>query len=160
MKLSANAVATLLAKYHIQPPVTDERFLEHADVTRGTQLSLLCFEGKDSRKRLAVGWNRMRWLHECPISEDDAAQTLRELHAAGAVPAAYQEQHTLQHLLVRCSHLYLDEGLLRLRLAPVYLRENGYRIGSAWMWSKSPVTVPRRLEPDAHDKAAVFAHRA
>ena len=63
------------------------------------------------------------------------------------------------HLLLRCSQMFATENLQRVRLAPVYVRRNDYRIGGVSMTGDSRVSPGRRLEPHAHDKDAVFAHR-
>lgn len=159
MKIPALVVRRLLAKYAILPPVIDERYLEHGDITRGTRLHVFCFQSPTVGKCIVVASNRMKWLRACPLSDIEAAQLVREIHELHAIPGSRQEQQTLQHLLVRCSRLYVNEHLLRLRLAPVYLRENGYRIGNASIWSTARIAAAKRLNPHAHDKAAVFAHR-
>ena len=159
MNIPATTVRRLLAKHAILPPVIDERYLEHGDVTRGTRLHVFCFRSPAAGKCIVVTCNRLKWLRVCPLSETEAAQLVSDIHQEHAIPGSRQEQQTLQHLLVRCSRLYIGERLQRLRLAPVYLRENGYRIGNASMWSTAKIAAAKRLEPHAHDKAAVFAHR-
>jgi hypothetical protein len=120
---------------------------------------IFCFKSRAFGKCMAVTSGRVKWLRQCPLTEAGATQLAAELHDAGAIPGVRQERQMLQHLLVRCSRLYMDEGLEWLRLAPVYLRENGYRVGNASMWSKAKLTARKRLDSHAHDKAALFAHR-
>lgn len=159
MRIPNNDVVTLLEKYRIHPPVTDERYLSHADLTRGVPLRIVCAIDPENGKQLFVSSGRARWIRACPLSAEQAEALVGEISEAGVIPNEAQELETLAHLLRRCSRLFAEEDLQRLRLAPVYIRRNDYRVGAASMTSASRVFVETRLDSGAHDKGAVFAHR-
>jgi hypothetical protein len=159
MRVPQSTVDALLVKYHIHPPVTDERYLRHADIARGVALHVVCLRDRVLGDRIIVSSGRARWTRACPLSPENAKALAAEIADERALPHASQELETLVHLLLRCSRLFADEGLARLRLAPVYVRRNDYHIGSAAMASTSHIAAHKRLEPHAHDRDAVFAHR-
>lgn len=156
MRVPKNAVDALLARYRIHTSLAGE---PHADLARGVPLRILCLDDSLLGKRIVIASNRERFERACPISEDDARQLVSELREQGVLPNHVQELQMLEHLLVRCSQLFVDEGLRRLRLAPVYIRRNDYRVGGAAMTSASHISAVKRLDPHAHDAGAVFAHR-
>src|SRR5579872_621096 len=157
MRLPAETTHALLAKYHIHKPVTDERFLHHADVTRGVPLSIICLTDPYAGKQIIVSSNRKRCVQACPLSLQHAEMLVGELGDQGIFSSTPAEREMLAHLLLRCSELFVHEGLQRFYLAPVYVRPNDYRIGHASMSSGSRISIEQRLDPHAHDKGAVFA---
>lgn len=159
MRVPNTTVEALLAQYRIHTPITDERYLHHADVSVGVPLHIVCVDDPLFGKRLVVSSNRRRWTLGCPLSPDHAAGLVRELRESGVLPKDRQTLEMVEHLLLRCSALFTEHALQRLRLAPVYVRRNDYQVGGAAMNSSARISAVKRLEPHAHDVGAVFAHR-
>jgi len=155
----AEKTAVLLRRYGVHVPVTDERFAGHADLERGTPLQVVFRPDERYGRVAAVTCAGVEVVRACPLTREKAAGIVDKLRRRGVLPALYQERATLTHLLVRCSELYLRENLERLELDPVYLRQNDYRIAGVQLVPQGPLHAEPRLEPHAHDKNAVFAHR-
>ncbi|HEV3153836.1 MAG TPA: hypothetical protein VGZ02_08545 [Candidatus Baltobacteraceae bacterium] len=157
--LTQEDLGILLKRYGIHAPVTDERFLGHADVDRGIVLEIACEPDDRYGKILAVTCQDERVFRSCPLTREKASGIVDKLRRRGVLPDRAQERNTLTNLLVRCADLYSREQLESLELSPVYLRENDYRIGCAHANALGSAAVKPRLAPHAHDKGAVFAHR-
>lgn len=151
MILKPAKVELLLKKFGIHAPAADQ--------DRGTALRITCHNDALGRKQIAVACLDFESFKPCPLTTEDAASIVNALHERHLIPGHAHEGHTLEHLLLRCSELFVAEDLESLSLAPVYLRENDYRVAHAEMAHKGPVEAKARLDPDAHDKSAVFDYR-
>lgn len=158
MVLDSNHVTSLLKQYGIHVPVTDERFLSHAALDRGTALRIECASNAYG-KQIILNCENYESTRFCPLGPDEAQSMVDDLHRLHLIPEHGQTRNTLAHLLMKCAELYVAEDLQRFTLAPVYLRENDYRIGAAEMAHAGMLEHRTRLAPEAHDKGAVFAYR-
>jgi hypothetical protein len=159
MTMAANHIENVLKRHGIHVPVTDERFSSHADLERGMRLRIECTDDEEHGKRITLGCGRFESTRPCPLTTFGAKSMADDLAEQHLIPKHGQERATLVHLLLRCSALFLDEELDHFTLSPLYLRENDYRVGSVGMTHSGPIGQRPRLEPDAHDKGAVFAYR-
>lgn len=156
--LTHDEAEVLLKRYGIHAPVTDQRFLEHADLERGTPVQITCLDSR-GREEIVLTCQDFTASKPCPLTQEDAANMVNDLQQRHLIPDRGHERHTLEHLLLRCSELFAAEHLERLRLAPVYLRENDYRVAAAEFTHRGAVDAKPRLDPGAHDTGAVFAYR-
>ncbi|MHB8461559.1 MAG: hypothetical protein ACYDA1_02835 [Vulcanimicrobiaceae bacterium] len=152
---------TLLERFGLHVPITDERYLAHAQVNRGLCVTIDGHFDEDLGAKViellvdSVSAHRM-----CPLSELQANALLDEIHAKRDIfPHESAFSHMVTHLLIKCSKLYSESGIDGFVLYPVYLQEKDYRIGVARMFRSKALHLKERLEPHAHDRKAAFYHR-
>lgn len=142
MRVPNKAVDALLEQYRVHAPGSGERFAQHAGVSGETPLRILFLDDPLLGRYLLLASNEHRWIRPCPLSENDAAGLVSETREDGALDHSAQELSTLAELLIRCSRLFASENLRRLRLAPVYLGTDDYRVGSASMTRSGAILSP------------------
>ena len=150
--------ARLLRQYGINPPVTDERLARHLDLTRGIALEIDATEDPyfGPSLRLTIGGRRSSV--PCPMNSDEAERLVDEFRLAHLLPDVFHEDMTLVHLLLKCSKLFVETGLVGLHLE-CHLSIRGYRVNEVRVSSDGRLDVVPRLDPHAHDRKAVFPGR-
>jgi hypothetical protein len=68
-------------------------------------------------------------------------------------------EHMLADLLLKITKLFDQCGATRLELSPLRLHATSYHIEKAAPLHEKPLRITTRLEPDSHDRRAVFDHR-
>jgi hypothetical protein len=67
--------------------------------------------------------------------------------------------HMLAEPLLRASKLFEDARATKLEFSLLRLHPSTYHIGAVALLAGKPLHVEARLEPDSHDRRAVFHHR-
>lgn len=148
----------LLRIYGINTPVTDERFAAHHELDSGIPVTLDGVADPELGPAIRLKISKQRGMRMCPVTEYEAETLVDEFHAAGILPPDEKRDHTLAHLVVKCSKLYTDSGIGELHLV-LYLTPQGYRTHAVYMLRARNVSVKKRLTPNAHDVGAVFPWR-
>lgn len=158
-RLSETEAAELLRRYKIHTPVSDERYLAHADLDRGYQAAIAIgpHHGESSTIALVHGDYRIERL--VPLSEFEAAAMVEQLRTAGMVPLGESVSAMLANVLVQAAKLYEQESLAALALDPIFIRTNDYRVANVTIDARKKTAVKKRLAGAAHDAGAVFPYR-
>ncbi|MGZ3496318.1 MAG: hypothetical protein ACXWNK_06755 [Vulcanimicrobiaceae bacterium] len=158
--LEDSVVRQILARFGLHPPVNDERFLAHAEIDRGIRVTI---EGRIDpeldQKVVVLHSARASVSHTCPLTMFEGLRMVDALREAHVVPDDDAFRGMLVHLLGRSAKLYARSGIDSFTFDPVYLTRRGYRIGAARMLRTQKVRVKKRLQPDAHDRKALFEYR-
>jgi hypothetical protein len=152
-------IRVLLEKYAIAPPPTDARFLSHAQTDAGVPVMITARIDPELGPMLRASINGEHAERACPLTEDAAMAIVEYLRSKRLIAGDAQAQRTLAHLLVKCGRMFAETGADELRLTPVYVAADGYRIHEVSMRTTKPIKAKPRLEGDAHDKGAVFTAR-
>jgi hypothetical protein len=133
----------LLRIYGINAPVAEERLEFDHSFDAGIAVTI---DGVSESKqgpniRLKIG--RRREALMAPVTELDAENLVRAFRDEDLLPDGRWD-HPLAQLLVKCSKLYVDNGLGELHLL-LYLTPQGYRTHAVYMMRsrKVPVRVTR-----------------
>lgn len=157
--ISENVVVELLRRYGIHAPVTDERYLRHAELDRGYRLTLEVKEDGD-RPHIMLRRGEAEASRIVPLTEFAARSMVAEFCEAAALPAlSSRARATLAHVLEEAARLFSEEQLASLRFEPFYLRDNDYRVMHVQAQAKKKLRLKKRLIATAHDAGAVFAYR-
>jgi hypothetical protein len=159
-RIKQSTVDSLLASYGIARPATDERFLSHGVVDVGVPLTIgMGFDptGVAKVRVAAAGVEIAEDARE--IAGYGADGLVDQLREKFAIPGDTRTKHTLAHLVTKCARLFLETGIDDLRIETAYLTRVGYRVQRVSMRSTKPIKAHPRLDPDAHDRHAVFAGR-
>ncbi len=159
IRIPAAEAAEILKHFRINPPTTDARFLEHAEIERGIKAVIEGYSDPDFGNSIRVSIGSTVVSRACPLTAWLAQGIAGELRERGAIPPSVTLGRALAHLVRRCSTMYEKSGISMFALNPVYVSERGYRIVGALMEHTGPLHVPTRLSPDAHDRRAQFAYR-
>jgi len=106
---------------------------------------------------LAVGEHDVK--SRAPHSDEEARKIVGLLRAQHAIPDDHSFEHMLADLLLKITKLFDECGATRLELAPLHLHATSYYIEKALLLHEKPLRITARLEPDSHDRRAVFDHR-
>lgn len=158
MTLPIETTNELLRRHEITPPPTDAP-ARHTDLTVGQELTIGGHTEGDGPKTLTLTVGTFSQSRSCPLSEDEAHDMVARLQERHALPHRHAEASALQHLLQKSAAMYAESAIASFVMHPVYLNERGYRIGHVQMFAAKHVTITPRLDPHAHDRKAVFAHR-
>jgi hypothetical protein len=156
-ELAPEITAELLHRYGIHAPVTDARYLSHAQVDRGYRLSIEL--SREDVPHIVVRHGVTEVLSLLPLAEFAANGLISALCAPGIPTLSPRAHAMLAHLLVQSSKLFVAENLSFIALDPVYLRDNDYRVINVRGRAKKRLRVKKRLTPAAHDASGVFAYR-
>ncbi len=156
--LRGRDVRTMLDEYGIHVPVTDARYLAHGELERGIPLRIEGIVEGDGSRKIVISTGDRPVERLSPVPGTAAESMLEQLHTEG-VPLTAQMIATLTHVLSSCSRLFENDEIDRFELAPLYIRENDYRVIGAKIWRKARLRVRSRLAPHAHDVGAVFPYR-
>jgi hypothetical protein len=149
----------ILKRFDINPPTTDERFLQHAEVDRGIKATIEGYSDPRFGKCIRVTVGSTVVTRQCSLTDSLAQDMAKELRDHQAIPDIEALSHTLAHLLRQCSTMYEKSGIDTFALGPVYLTQRGYRIVGVAMERTAPLHVHKRLSSDAHDRKAQFPYR-
>jgi hypothetical protein len=94
-----------------------------------------------------------------PTDETSARKIVAEIRIAARLPHDPSFEHMLAELLLRASNLFEDVHATTLEFSSLRLHSSTYHIGEVTLLTDKPPHVAARLEPDSHDRRAVFDHR-
>jgi|GEM_PF-3404143 len=137
--------ARLLRRYGINPPVTDERFARHADLTKGIPLAIDAADDPYFGRNIRLTIGRRRSSAACPLDQYEADRLVEEFRLAHLLPDVLHEDTTLVHLLLKCSALYVENGLAGLHV-DCHLTTRGYRVNEVRISSDSAHSEPQLKE--------------
>jgi hypothetical protein len=95
----------------------------------------------------------------CPLDHVRAAAIVRALRKSCHMPSDASFDHMLANLLVKLSGLYVDSGAKKMSISDLHLHPTSYHIGQLSIDRATRGHLIPRLDPDSHDRHAVFAHR-
>jgi len=157
MRATDNEIARLLARYGIAPlAVRGSDSMKAA--RRGRMANLLIAREENAEiLTLTVGGKRTRSNRPHDLAE--ARAIVVALRSAAALPDDPSFEHMLADLLVKAAKLFEETGATRFELSSLRLHPTSYHIGKATLLHDKPLHIKARLEPDSHDRRAVFDHR-
>jgi len=94
-----------------------------------------------------------------PQTKAEALAMVTGLRTHGAIAGDASSEHMLADLLVKTAKLYHDTGASLLEFSDLHLHPTAYHIGAVTLLHDKPLHTKARLEPDSHDRRAVFDHR-
>ncbi|MGC1380854.1 MAG: hypothetical protein WA814_07495 [Candidatus Baltobacteraceae bacterium] len=94
-----------------------------------------------------------------PHDAGEARAIVDRLRAQGAIPKDASFERMLADVLLKAARVFDDADANSLELAPLHLHPTSYGIGQVTLMHERPLRIKPRLDPDSHDRHAVFNHR-
>ncbi len=126
---------------------------------RGGREGNLCIVRSDGRDIAVLTVGNGRADGPVPHNLAEALAIVQMLRAKAAIPDDASFEHMLGDLLVKATKLFEESGATKFELGSLRLHPTSYHAGSATLIHDKPLHVGARLEPDSHDRRAVFDHR-
>jgi hypothetical protein len=157
MRATDDEIARLLMRYKIGPLTV--RGSNSRKAAEGGRMADLCIFRENGAERLTVTVGGKRAGGDLPRGLTEARAIVAELRSEAALPNDPSFEHMLADLLVKSAKLFEESAATRFELSRVRLHPTSYYIGKATLLHQKPLHVKTRLEPDSHDRRAVFNHR-
>ncbi|HYL27149.1 MAG TPA: hypothetical protein VEW74_04885 [Candidatus Nitrosotalea sp.] len=157
LKASKAEIDRLFERYGIAPIAiagSDSR-----NAARRGWLAEISIGRSEGFERLSLSIGKASVEETPPQSIADARAIVAGLRARGVVPDDASFEHMLADLLAKLTKMFDECEAEELTLTSVRLHPTSYHIGGALLRLKKPLRTKARLEPDSHDRGAVFAHR-
>lgn len=157
MKATQKEIEELLASHKISPvEIAGTSSAQAAGGGRPASLSIVRRE-EGAVLSFTIGDVLAQSLPPRDISE--ARRIVSKLRAEARLPEDASFEHMLAELLVRISDMFEDSGATKLEFESLRLHPSSYHIGKVTLLHDKPLHLKARLEPDSHDRGAVFSHR-
>ena len=157
MRATDDEVAELLARYEIRPLAVHGS--DSMRAAQGGRISNLCIVRKNDGGTLTVMIGDKSATADLPRGLTGACRIVERLRSQAALPNDPSLEHMLADLLVKAARLFEETGATRFELSSLRLHPASYHIGKATLLHEKPLHVKERLEPDSHDRRAIFDHR-
>jgi hypothetical protein len=157
MRATDDEIARLLARYKIAPLAV--RGSDSMKASRGGRMANLCIAREDGAERLILTVAGKRADGNLPHDLAGARAIVGTLRSEAALPDDPSFEEMLADLLVKAAKLFEETGATRFELSSLRLHPTSYHIGKVTLLHDKPLHVKARLEPDSHDRRAVFDHR-
>ena len=157
MKATDEQIRILLQRHGIAPLAVSGS--DSAQAARGGRLGRLRLLRENGRTVLELTVGGVSTVAPPPGEPAEALAILRPLQSAHALPADESFARMLGDLLVKSAALFEDSAAVELDFSSLRLHPASYHIGSAELVTDKPLHLKARMEPDSHDRRAVFDHR-
>ncbi len=125
----------------------------------GGRLARLSIDRQDGDDALVLAVGEHEVKTRAPHSDEEARKIVALLRAQHAISDDHSFEYMLADLLLRITKLFDECGATRLELSSLHLHATSYYIEKALLLHEKPLRITERLEPDSHDRRAVFDHR-
>ena len=156
MKLTRSELDELMARHGLAPLIPGGT--DASEAARGGILATVDIApGEVALMR--VGIEGVTATGRCPLDFVHASGIVEEFREGRLLPHDTSFQHMFAHLLMKLSELYVASGANMLSISELHLHPASYHIEDLAIDGAGPRRLARRLEPDSHDRRAVFSHR-
>jgi hypothetical protein len=158
VELGKEEIDELLARHRLHPNQTSgsaSKAAAEGGVLASVYVGLA--DGKQPVMHLAVG--RSSVASRCPLDHIHAQSLVAAFRRKGLLPEHPSFEHMLVNLLARISEMYFDGHLETLSIGELRLHQAAYHLGRIVAHRSSGFRLKPRLEPNSHDRRAVFTHR-
>jgi hypothetical protein len=126
---------------------------------QGGRVARLSIHRRDGDEMLTLAIGEHQVNSAAPHNDEAARAIVSLLRAQHAISDDHSFEHMLADLLLKITRLFDECGATRLQLSPLRLHATSYHIDKAALLHEKPLRITTRLEPDSHDRRAVFDHR-
>jgi hypothetical protein len=126
---------------------------------RGGRVGRLSIERQDDIEMLTIVVGEHQLKSGAPRDVDDARRIVGLMRAQRTLSEDQSFERMLAHLLLKATKLFDECGATRLEFSPLHLHPTSYHIEKVILLHEKPLRITPRLEPDSHDRRAVFDHR-
>ncbi|HVN68248.1 MAG TPA: hypothetical protein VMU38_01145 [Candidatus Binatia bacterium] len=157
MKATETEIARLLARYGIAPIET--RGTASARAAAGGRTATIYLSRAEGPAQLTLSVGGVTVTAVPPNDLSGALAVVRNLQAMGGLPGDASFEHMLAGLLEKAVRLFDETGATAFALSSLHLHPTSYHIGEATLLHEKPLELKPRLEPDTHDRHAIYDHR-
>jgi hypothetical protein len=157
MKATKDEIETLLARHHIAPPETAGTSSKAA--ASGGRLASLSIERRDDSAIMSLAIGNALAEAPAPKTLEGARAIVAKVRTEASLGHDPSFEHMLAELLLRASEMFEESEATRLDFTPLHVHPTSYHIGEVTLFVEKPLHLRARLEPDSHDRRAVFDHR-
>jgi hypothetical protein len=158
MKATETEIERLLASHGIASLGTGGG--DSAEAARGGRIAELRIERRDDTESILTVTIGSHFVESRPPHDDAEAQSIiASLRSQGAIPDDASFEHMLADLLIKAAKMFEDCEATSLEFRPLHLHPASYHIGKATLIHGKALKTKARLQPDSHDRHAVFDHR-
>ncbi len=157
MKATLDQIERLLARHKIAS--TKVEGSDSAAATQGGWRADLTIRRRPPDDVLILTVGTAMLERSRPTDETSAGKIVEEVRIPARLPHDPSFERMLAELLLRASKLFEDAHATKLEFSFLRLHPSTYHIGEVTLLTDKPLHVEARLEPDSHDRRAVFDHR-
>lgn len=157
MKATLDQIERLLARHKIAS--TKVEGSDSAEAAQGGWQADLIIQRRPPHDVLILAVGNATFERSRPTDETSAGKIVEEIRIPARLPHDPSFEHMLAELLLRASKLFEDAHATKLEFSSLRLHRSTYHIGEVTLLTDKPLHVEARLEPDSHDRRAVFDHR-
>jgi hypothetical protein len=157
VKVSSHEIDILFERYGIAPVTPGGT--DSAGASHGGREARLCLRDGAAGATLEFSVGGAAIETRAPHTDAEAVAIVQSLQTEKAVPRDASFEHMVAHLLVKATKLFEECGGTTFELSPVRLHPTSYHIENVQLVVARPLHVAPRLDPDSHDRRAVFDHR-
>jgi hypothetical protein len=147
----------LLARHGIAQPLIQGTSSRAA--AEGGRIASIHVWRHEEGAKLSLTLQGVRAEVACPLDETHALALVESFRDSKLLPGDKSFEHMLAHLLMKIAAMYAESGAATLTMERVHLHPASYSVGAVTLTREKRETVEHRLDPDSHDRHAVFSHR-
>jgi hypothetical protein len=158
VELTKREIDELLARHRLSPTQasgSDSMAAARGGIIGSVDIGLA--DGRQPVMHVAIG--RSSVAGRCPLERMHAQSLVAAFRRKGLLPEDPSFEHMVANLLERICQMYFDARLESLSIGELRLHPTAYHLGRIVAHRTSDFRAKPRLDPDSHDKRAVFAHR-
>lgn len=158
MKATQEEISELLERHGIAP--VEPRGTDAAEAARGGWIAALSFvRSNGGAPLLTFEVDGVVAEALTPPDAQAARALVAKIRGEARLPHDASFERMLADLFLRAAKLFAESGGTRLDLESLHLHPTAYHIGKVTLELEKPLHLQKRLDPDSHDRHAVFTHR-